>query len=51
MITSLVNSASYQSTPGATFSIATIFGTGLATTTATAQATPLPLKLGRLHGD
>jgi uncharacterized protein (TIGR03437 family) len=46
VISSLVNSASYQPTLGERNSVATIFGTHLAASTATAQAVPLPLQLG-----
>jgi uncharacterized protein (TIGR03437 family) len=46
VIASVVNSASYQATLGATGSIATILGTNLAATTATPNVVPLPLELG-----
>jgi uncharacterized protein (TIGR03437 family) len=45
-ISSLVNSASYQPTLEYPGFIVTIFGMNLATTTASAQSVPLPLKLG-----
>jgi len=46
VISSVVNAASYQATPGTTGSLDTIFGTNLASTTATAQKFPLPSQLG-----
>ncbi len=46
VVSSLVNSASYQPTLGGGGTIATIFGTNLAAAPASAQSTPLPLQLG-----
>jgi uncharacterized protein (TIGR03437 family) len=46
VISSLVNSASYQPTVEYPGFIVTIFGTNLATATASAPSVPLPLKLG-----
>ena len=45
VITRVVNAASYQPSYGPMASIATIFGSNLATTVATAQTIPLPLSL------
>ena len=46
VVSSVVDSASYEATLGSPGSIVTIFGTNLATATATAQAVPLPTQLG-----
>jgi len=45
VVSSLVNAASYQTTWGRPGTIATIFGTNLAATAATAQSAPLPRQL------